>query len=156
VSSDYGSLLRAVGDASRALQASVDALDEAAAGLLGINRTDLRCLDELLQVGEMGPARLAERLRLTTGSTTTLLDRLERAGYVTRSPDPQDRRKVVIRPTPLVLQRAQEIYGPIATEGAQNLAQLTSDELGAVLRYLQISRDLQQRHLRRLRPEPGR
>jgi DNA-binding MarR family transcriptional regulator len=152
VSSDNRDLLQAVGDASRALQAAVDALDEAVAGLLGINRTDLRCLDELLQVGEAAPARLAERLRLTTGSTTTLLDRLERAGYVTRSPDPQDRRKIVVRPTPLVLRRAQEIYGPLAAEGAQDLAQLTPDELDAVLRYLRISRDLQQRHLRRLRP----
>src|SRR3954452_13755377 len=143
MSSDREELLRAVGDASRALQASVDALDEAAAGLLGANRTDLRCLDELLQAGQAGPAWLAERLRLTTGSTTTLLDRLERAGYITRSPDPTDRRKIFVRPTPLVLRRAQEIYGPIAAEGAQDLSQLTADELGAVLRYLQISRDLQ-------------
>jgi DNA-binding MarR family transcriptional regulator len=152
MSSDREGLLQAVGQASRALQVSVDALDEAVAGLLGINRTDLRCLDELLQVGEAGPAWLAERLRLTTGSTTTLLDRLERAGYVTRSPDPKDRRKIVVRPTPLALRSAQEIYDPIATEGAQALGTFTADELGVVLRYLTISRDLQQHHLHRLRP----
>jgi len=152
MSSDNEGLLLAVGEASRALQASVDALDEAVADLLGINRTDLRCLDELLQVGEAGPAWLAERLRLTTGSTTTLLDRLERAGYVTRSPDPKDRRKIVVRPTPLARQRAYELYGPVATEGAQAMAQFTPDELGAVLRYLRISRELQLRHVHRLRP----
>ena len=151
MSSDREELLRTVGGASRALQASVDALDEAVADLLGINRTDLRCLDELLQVGEAGPAWLAERLRLTTGSTTTLLDRLERAGYITRSPDSRDRRKIVVRPTPLALQRAQEIYGPVATEGAQALAPFTSDELDVVLRYLRISLALQQHHLHRLR-----
>jgi DNA-binding MarR family transcriptional regulator len=152
MSSNQQELLHAVGDASRALQASVDAFDEAVAALLGINRTDLRCLDELMQVGEAGPARLAERLRLTTGSTTTLLDRLERAGYVTRTPDPRDRRKVVVRPTPLARERAGEIYGPLAAEGAQLLAQFTAEQLGAVLRYLELSRDLQQRHLQRLRP----
>lgn len=152
MSSDREELLHAVGEASRALQAAVDALDEAVAGLLDVNRTDLRCLDELLQVGEAGPAWLAERLRLTSGSTTTLLDRLERAGYITRSPDPRDRRKIVIRPTPLVLRRAQEVYGPIATEGAQALERFTADELGVVLRYLELSRELQQRHLQRLRP----
>jgi DNA-binding MarR family transcriptional regulator len=152
MSSDSDALLHAVGDASRALQASVDALDEAVAGLLGINRTDLRCLDELLSAGELSPARLAERLRLTTGSTTTLLDRLERAGYVTRSPDLRDRRKVVVRPTPQAVERAQSLYGPVATEGAQALSEFTPDELRTVLRYLSISRDLQQRHLERLRP----
>jgi len=152
MSSERESLLHAVGEASRALQASVDALDEAVAGLLGINRTDLRCLDELLQAGELSPARLAERVRLTTGSTTTLLDRLERAGYVTRSPDLRDRRRIVVRPTPKALDRAQDLYGPLAAEGVQALSHLTPDELRTVLRYLQISRDLQQRHLERLRP----
>jgi DNA-binding MarR family transcriptional regulator len=92
------------------------------------------------------------RAGATSGSTTTLLDRLERAGYITRSPDPRDRRKIVVRPTPLALRRTHEVYGPIAAEGAQALERFTPAELGVVLRYLQISRELQQRHLQRLRP----
>jgi DNA-binding MarR family transcriptional regulator len=151
MSSESHDLLGAVGEASRAMQASVDAVDEAAARLLGINRTDLRCLDELLRLGEAAPARLAERLRLTTGSMTTLLDRLERGGYVTRSPDTHDRRKVIVRPTDLTWQRAKEIYGPIAAEGERALAELSSEQLRAVLRYLELSRDLQERHANRLR-----
>src|SRR5664279_2154720 len=98
MSSEIAELISTVGDASRRLQSAVDALDEAVAGNLGINRTDLRCLDELMRAEQAGPAWLADRLGLTSGSMTTLLDRLERAGYVTRSPDPGDRRKVVVRP----------------------------------------------------------
>ncbi|GAA3277328.1 MULTISPECIES: MarR family winged helix-turn-helix transcriptional regulator [Dactylosporangium] len=153
MSSESAELLHAIGDASRSLQAAVDAFDDAVTGLLGINRTDLRCLDELMQAGEASPAQLAARLRLTTGSTTTLLDRLERAGYVTRSPDRHDRRKVVVRPTPLAQQRAMEVYGPVAADGAHALADFSAGDLEAVLRYLRISREVQQRHLQRIRPE---
>ena len=153
MSSESAELLRAIGDASRSLQASVDAFDDAVAALLGVNRTDLRCLDELMQAGEASPAQLAARLRLTTGSTTTLLDRLERAGYVTRSPDQHDRRKVVVRPTPHAQQRAMEVYGPVAEDGAEALARFSAGDLEAVLRYLRISREVQQRHLQRIRPE---
>ena len=71
----------------RANQAAVDALDDAAAANLGINRTDLRCIDVLLQEpdGSAIPARLAERLGISTGSVTALIDRLERLGYVARA-----------------------------------------------------------------------
>ena len=108
-----------LGAAVRANQAAVDAFDEAVADHLGINRTDLRCLDLLLE--ELGaaatPGQLGGRLGLTTGSVTAMVDRLERLGYVTRSPDPADRRKVVVRPTEKILARTREIYGPLVAEG---------------------------------------
>src|SRR5690349_1511420 len=124
MSSDFASddRLARVGDESRALQAAVDAFDQAVADRLAINRTDLRCLDELVRLGSAGPAELAKLLGLTSGSTTTLLDRLERAGYVVRAPDHADRRKVVVRPTPAVLELTGSIYGPLAAEGAGDLS----------------------------------
>jgi hypothetical protein len=44
-------------------------------------------------------SRLADRIGLTTGSVTSMLDRLEKTGCVTRSPHPSDRRKVIVRAT---------------------------------------------------------
>jgi DNA-binding MarR family transcriptional regulator len=35
---------------------------------------------------------------LTTGAVTGMIDRLERAGYVNRQPDPDDRRRVIVQP----------------------------------------------------------
>src|SRR5215470_1081850 len=116
-------LLAALGQAVRMNQATVDAFDEATAQKFGVNRTDLRCLDLLMEelAGEATPGRLGTRLGLTTGSVTAMIDRLEKLGYVTRSPDPTDRRKVVVRPTGTILARTAEIYGPLATEGADLL-----------------------------------
>ena len=85
-----------LGQEVQAHQAAVDAVDAAAAGYLQINRTDLRCLEILYQGEAVLPSQLAAKLGLTTGSVTVMLDRLERLGYVTRSADPSDRRKVVV------------------------------------------------------------
>jgi DNA-binding MarR family transcriptional regulator len=41
---------------------------------------------------------LAEMTGLSTGAVTGVVDRLERAGYVTRAQDPQDRRRVIVAP----------------------------------------------------------
>ena|SRR6266540_4545977 len=137
----------------RANQAAVDAFDEAVAAHLGINRTDLRCLDVLLQElgAEATPGRLGGRLGLTTGSVTAMVDRLERLGYLTRSPDPADRRKVVVRPTEAILAKTAEIYGPLAAEGEDLLSRYTVEELELIADFMRRSRELQQSHLARLR-----
>jgi DNA-binding MarR family transcriptional regulator len=142
-----------LGAAVRANQAAVDAFDEAVAAHLGINRTDLRCLDVLLQDNGAGatPGQLGGRLGLTTGSVTAMVDRLERLGYVTRSPDPADRRKVVVRATETIQTRAWEIYGPLAAEGEDLLSRYSVDELDLIADFLRRSRELQQQHLDRLR-----
>ena len=44
----------------------------------------------------LSPTVIAERLLVTTASVTSLLDTLERRSLVTRSPDPDDRRKVLV------------------------------------------------------------
>lgn len=68
--------------------------DELVAARLGINRTDLRCLDLLHETGTMSAGPLAVGSGLTTGATTRMLDRLERIGYIRRLPDREDRRRV--------------------------------------------------------------
>jgi DNA-binding MarR family transcriptional regulator len=76
------------------------AYDEALAEHLGVNATDLRCLE--LAIGEPGltPGRLAELSGLTSGAVTGVLDRLARASFVERRPDPADRRSVTVQPSP--------------------------------------------------------
>jgi DNA-binding MarR family transcriptional regulator len=145
-----------LGETVRALQASVDALDEAVAEYLGVNRTDLRCLDILLQLGATTPGQLAARLGLTTGSVTAMLDRLERLGYLARSPDPDDRRKLVVRPTAEAGRVAGEIYGPLAEAGARSVAGYTVAELELLVDFVRRSTVLQEEHLARIRALPVR
>ncbi|MFC4590194.1 MarR family winged helix-turn-helix transcriptional regulator [Sphaerisporangium corydalis] len=148
-------LKQGLGAAAQAQQSAVDALDEAAATSLGVNRTDLRCLEVLLACEATTPSGLGIALGLTTGSVTAMLDRLQRLGYLTRSPDPGDRRKVVVRITPEAARRAYEIYGPIAEEGTGFLSAYTVEELRLITGFLRRSRELYERHLTRVRDLPG-
>jgi len=66
----------------------------------GIAVVDFRALSFIVTQPEPTPKRIAGHLRLTTGATTSLLDRLEEAALVVREPHPEDRRSVVLRPTP--------------------------------------------------------
>jgi DNA-binding MarR family transcriptional regulator len=141
-----------LGHEVQAHQAAVDAVDAAAAGYLQVNRTDLRCLEILNQGEAVLPSQLAAKLGLTTGSVTVMLDRLERLGYVTRSADPSDRRKVVVRITPKAARRATKIYGPVAQEGERDvLSRYTAAELRVLLDFHRRSRELQERHVARIR-----
>src|ERR1700761_6537049 len=94
-------------------QAAVDDFDREVARLLGVNETDLRCLEILIQdTPGATPRLLADRLGLTTGSVTTMLDRLEKAGYLTRAPHPDDRRKVIVTATQAAVRRAWDLIAP--------------------------------------------
>ncbi|MGH2367355.1 MAG: MarR family transcriptional regulator [Chloroflexota bacterium] len=79
---------------------------QAIAERVGMHSTDLESLDLLQDEGPMTAGRLAELTGLTTGAVTRMIDRLERAGYVRRESDPQDRRRVIIR---LSSERASEL-----------------------------------------------
>jgi DNA-binding MarR family transcriptional regulator len=83
-----------------------------------------------------------------------MLDRLERLGYLTRAPDPDDRRRTQVRITPEAARLAWEIYGPIAEEGAAETAGYTATELATILDYLSRSRALQERHRARIKALP--
>src|SRR5689334_534441 len=71
---------------------------QASARACDLGATDLYALNILELSGPMTPGELSARTGLTTGPTTRLVDRLEAAGYVTRRPDPHDRRKLVVAP----------------------------------------------------------
>src|SRR5919206_1349809 len=121
-------LVRAVGTATQAFQRSTDAFDDAVARRLGLNRTDLRCLDWLYD-GPKTASQLAAATALSSAATTTLVDRLERRGLVRRVRDTADRRKVLVEMTELGRRQTGEYYAPLAQEGARLLAQYTDAQL---------------------------
>src|SRR5689334_8116357 len=66
---------------------------QAAAAKCGLGITDLKTVSILLQEGPMTAGQIAERLSLTTGAVTNVIDRLEREDLVKRDRDANDRRK---------------------------------------------------------------
>jgi DNA-binding MarR family transcriptional regulator len=147
---------QALGAAMRTYQRSVDAFDEAAAIYLGVNRTDMRCLDVLLDQGQATPGYLADALGLTTGSVTAMLDRLEKLGYVERRPDPGDRRRIQVRPTAQSFAAARKLWGPLVEEGGRSLARYTKAELDLLIQVLRESQAQQEAHTQRIRALRGK
>jgi DNA-binding MarR family transcriptional regulator len=148
-------LRQQLGRDDQAYQAAVNDFDTAAARVLGVNPTDLRCLEILLAQPTALPSQLSEQLGLTSGSITTMLDRLQQQGYLTRTPDPTDRRKVLVRATPKATQKVWvELYQPLVAEGFQGIAHYSPAELAVVSDYLRRGQQLHQRHLTRLRAIP--
>ena len=64
----------------------------------GLNVTDMECLRLLFQKGIATPSELSRYTGLTSGATTAMLDRLEKAGLIERRPNPNDRRGTLIAP----------------------------------------------------------
>lgn len=136
---------------ARAHEAANEAFDEVACEKLGINRTDLRCLNIVDNEGAMTAGRLAERSGLTTAAVTAVLDRLERAGYAQRVRDQVDRRQVIVQLTPLLAERGAEIWGPLGAEATGRLEQMTLEELTGVAEFFRLGIELNERHVERVR-----
>ncbi|WP_273734485.1 MarR family winged helix-turn-helix transcriptional regulator [Mycolicibacterium septicum] len=87
---------------------------------LGLYSTDSEALLEIVHAEEQGaplsPARLAGRIGLSSGATTTLLNRLEEAGHVVRTRESSDRRIVTLRSGRHVHERADEFFAALARQ----------------------------------------
>src|SRR5262245_31842329 len=63
---------------------------------LGVNVTDMKCLDIMILKGSTSPTELAEHTGLSSGATTAMIDRLEKAGLIERHRHPKDRRGITL------------------------------------------------------------
>jgi len=147
---DADSLLREVVVALRQLQIANDRVDDAAARLLGLNRTDARCLDLVLLADGLTAGELAESAGLSTGATTTVIDRLEAATYVERQRDPTDRRRVVVAPTQEARDAQDALYTPLAEAGIALLRGFDLEQLVVLRDFLAAGTELTLEHARTL------
>jgi DNA-binding MarR family transcriptional regulator len=131
----------------RGYQIAVDIFDDGVAASLGLNRTDLRCLDLLDQHAPMSAGALAQAARLSTGAMTFVLDRLESAGYVRRRRDDADRRRVLVELVPEAHRRIVELHLPMIADGRRTLSRFTDDEMSVVTRFLRCSTEVFERNV---------
>ncbi|QES51786.1 MarR family transcriptional regulator [Streptomyces venezuelae] len=101
---------------------------------LGLSPTDLICFAYVLQAGDspVTAGDLAARAHVTTGAVTGIVNRLERGGYVTRQPDPADRRRVRVVAVPTAAQRVRTVYEPYYARLAELFAQYTPAEVAVL------------------------
>src|SRR5271169_2597023 len=126
----------------RALSTEIDRLDQAAAERYGLNRTDMRALDIVGRAGPLAPTDLARQLGFTTGGVTTVLDRLERAGYIRRRPGSGDRRRLLIEVTEATAARDAEVFGGLIRQTSDLLTTYTDDQLLVIHDFLTAIREL--------------
>ena len=105
---------------------------------LGLNPTDHKCLDVIIRAKmPMTASQLAEETGLSTGAITGVVDRLEKAGYVKRKRDTNDRRLIFIKP---LLDKAMIKLGPIfepIRKASMNLySKYTDEELTTILDFI--------------------
>jgi DNA-binding MarR family transcriptional regulator len=132
--------------------------DQCVAERLGLNPTDNKCLSMILKpiasghLQPMTPGELAKVAGLTTGAVTGVLDRLEEAGYVRREHDPDDRRRIIIRPN---LERLHSEVEPIwewMTQAFTDCCSQYSDEdLRLLIGFCGRAQDLLRGAIERLR-----
>jgi DNA-binding MarR family transcriptional regulator len=146
-------LIEALMLAIRQDQNRAQAFDETAARRLGVNITDLRCLDIVQQHGRIAAGELAEAAHLTTGAVTAVLDRLERIGYARRVRDPADRRRVMVELTPEFERLAWEIWGPVAEAAQAALERYTAEEIAVMLDMLRRGGEVHDRIHARLKAD---
>jgi DNA-binding MarR family transcriptional regulator len=114
---------------------------QAVASHLGMNSTDLECLDHVVQRGALAAGELANLTGLTTGAITGVVDRLERAGFARRTRVDGDRRKVLVDVVPGAIERIMPLYEPMRRAALKSLSRYRTAELELLLDFLERSRD---------------
>ncbi len=130
------------------------------ATILGVHVTDMLAIEQLVACGRLSPTQLGRRLGLSSGASTTLVQRLERTGCVVREPHPEDGRSVLVRLSPGVQERLQEIKAPLPEQIDELTARLTQSERVAITHFVRRVAELAELHAevvsrRARRQEPG-
>jgi DNA-binding MarR family transcriptional regulator len=140
--------LRLVAGALRELVFTVESSRNALAAELEVSTSEITALGHLHTDGALTPSDLGRRMDLTSGSVTSLLDRLEHAGLAVREPNPDDARSLLVHATPIgrhAVHGAYEEFEASVAGVLNRFPELGADVLAAFLSAL--SDELRNRQL---------
>ncbi|MBO2448300.1 MarR family transcriptional regulator [Actinomadura barringtoniae] len=130
-------------------------LHHATATKAGMNVTDAQCINALHLDGPQTPGQLAQLMGITTGGAiTAVIDRLEKAGHVKRTRDPDDRRRVIIELVPESLERFGRYFGPVATAFDDEVAKLDDDKVQVLIDWMKENNALMPKVIDEVRRMP--
>ena len=140
--------------AMRRTGSTLQLLGQLAAERIGVNATDLNCLNLVALTGPITAGELARQTGLTTASITGVLDRLEEGGFVRRERDPKDRRRVNVKLNPgPALAEIGPTFGPLVMAWRGAAASYSDDELRLLVEFQGRFLDIVREQLDRLRGE---
>ena len=105
---------------------------------LGISAPRLSALSVLVFAGPMRIGALAQLEQVEPPTMTRLVDAMERDGYVERAPDPEDRRAVIVRPTPKGTRALKQGRAQRVEALAAGLRTLSPDQLSILARGVEV------------------
>jgi DNA-binding MarR family transcriptional regulator len=127
-------------------------LGQVSADRIGINATDLNCLNIVALTGHLTAGELAQQTGLSTASITGVLDRLEEGGFVRRVRDPHDRRRVLVAlAAGPGLSKIAPTFGPVVKAWRATAATYSDDELRLLLEFQGKLEEIMRGQLARLR-----
>jgi DNA-binding MarR family transcriptional regulator len=147
-------LLQRLDETLRKVGAQSVLISDLVATRVGLNSTDLECLDLLYLAGVTTAGTLSRHTGLTSGATTAVIDRLERAGFVRRRRDADDRRCVLVEVLPSSASRIQPFYALLAAQLGQLNKKYTDRQLAVVVDYLSRALDVGAEHVAWLQEQP--
>ncbi|HLF77016.1 MAG TPA: MarR family transcriptional regulator [Dehalococcoidia bacterium] len=124
---------------------------QAVAERVRMHSTDIETMDLINVLGLMTAGELSERTGLTSGATTRLIDRLERAGFVRRRQDPADRRRVIIEPVEENLGELGALFEPLVTRLNELWSTYSQEQLETVLDFIKRTNQVLSEENARLR-----
>jgi DNA-binding MarR family transcriptional regulator len=136
----------------RALATATIAFHEALARRIGMSAAEQKVYGALAQLGVATPSQLVKASGLTSGAITGIVDRLERAGYARREPNPGDRRSLLVRP--LQTEKVGRLQVPHFQSLGAAMAKLTTrytpEELVRIRSYLSDTAEVLRKETERL------
>ena len=123
---------------------------QAAASQYGLGITDMKTLSILIQEGAMTAGEIGNRLSLTSGSVTTLIDRLEAQELVQRQRHATDRRKVVVTVNEEKLAAGNNVYRSMGEAFARLVESYTTEQLMFLVQFYQASIEVTKQEIAKL------
>ncbi|HTV11939.1 MAG TPA: MarR family transcriptional regulator [Acidimicrobiales bacterium] len=131
-----------------------DRMRAALARNAGVSATDLDALEHLEADGPLTQRDLGERLSITSGAVTMLVDRLEAAGWVVRQPHPSDRRYILIELSAQAAEHAPPGLGTFHASIQALVAGVPSEQRCAIATFLRAAAEAANRAAQDLRRGP--
>lgn len=127
----------------RTLTVESDRFAEMFGEVHGMHRTDLNALAVIMDATRSGapvtPTALADALHLSYSATTSVVDRLERSGHVSRDRSAADRRKIELRMRDSARELGAAFFAPLRAEYVEAWKDMSDDERAVVARFLRAS-----------------
>jgi DNA-binding MarR family transcriptional regulator len=118
------------------LSTAVVLFHEAIARRLGLSAAEHKALGVIVRSGPLPTGALAPELGVGVTALTRILDRLEAAGYVSRQPDPEDRRRILVAVTPGTAPDLGDIFGDLTREMAAFTGKYDEKEQATIADWL--------------------